>query len=329
MTRRDRVGIVGAGTFGTALANRICGPERPVLLWSQTKAVVDEINQNHTNDERLSDVALSEHVVATADPEELGRQCRFIVFAVNSEEVRGRARTVGDVTDGSHILVHAIGALTDPDEIPVSEVLREEAPTLRVGALAGPALPADLVAGRVSSMVCASRFSEVRDEGRRLLSALPSLRLYTSDDLVGVELASALAGAYTVALGLADGLKVGWGTRAVLLTRAVAEASRLGCRLGGQARTFSGLAGLGNILVRATEATATPDYRLGLALAEGDRERDVGRCEGPRAVHAACRLARRLGEHAPVLSGLSAVLDGTLGPAEAASQIAESAARAE
>src|SRR3990167_5770848 len=124
-------------------------------------------------------------------------------------------------------------------------------PTLKIGALAGPALPGALAIGEFSSMVVASPFDEVVAETRRLLNAPPVLRVYGSKDLSGVELASALSGAYIVALGLADGLGMGAGPRAVLITRAIAEASRLGAALGADPRTFSGLAGLGNILVRA------------------------------------------------------------------------------
>src|SRR5262249_54738003 len=117
----------------------------------------------------------------------------------------------GDVIDGSHILVHAIGALATPTNERVSEVLAQGIPTLKIGVLAGPALPNDLAESAYSSMVIASNFDEVVAEGRRLLNAPPALRVYSSKDVAGVELASALAGAYTVALGLSDGLGLGPG----------------------------------------------------------------------------------------------------------------------
>ena len=176
--------------------------------------------------------------------------------------MRDRARALGDVVDGRHMLVHAIGALAGPDDARAERGVAEETPARRIGALAGPALPADLVAGRFAAMVCASPFDEVTREARRLLNLPPAIRLYTSRDLPGVELAAALSGAYTVAFGMADALGMGPGPRAVLVTRVVAEAQRLVEALGGEPRTFTGLAGLGNLLVRTSPGPGDTRARL-------------------------------------------------------------------
>nr|MDQ3369118.1 NAD(P)-binding domain-containing protein [Myxococcota bacterium] len=250
-SRAETVGIVGAGTFGTALASVLARVGRRVVIWSRDPAVVDAI-QTQRRSPRLPAAVLGDSIEATTDPRRLASEARFIVLAVGSINVRDRARELGDVLDGSHIVVHAIGALAQPTNERVSEVMVQGLPTLKVGVIAGPALPADLVEGEFSSVVCASAFDEVVTEGRRLLNAPPALRVYGSKDLIGVELASALSGAYTIALGLADGLGMGPGTRAVLITRAVAESSRLGIAAGAEPRTFAGLAGLGNMLVRGS-----------------------------------------------------------------------------
>jgi glycerol-3-phosphate dehydrogenase (NAD(P)+) len=199
-------------------------------------------------------------------------------------------------------------------------------PTLKLGAIAGPALPDDLAEGNSSSMVIASAFDEVVGEGRRLLNTPPVLRVYGSHDLIGVELASALSGAYTVALGLSDGLGVAPGTRAVLLTRALAEASRLGAAAGAEARTFVGLSGLGNLLVRASERSA--DYELGARLAESGAAA-AAPTEGARAALAGLALASRLGVRVPVLQAIAAVLTGRLDPRKAAGLIGDTVAEAE
>ncbi|TMQ19515.1 MAG: hypothetical protein E6J90_18015 [Deltaproteobacteria bacterium] len=248
-TRRDTVGIAGAGPFGTALGSVLARAGRRVVLWSRDAAVVDAIRSARKSP-RLPSAPLPEPLEATADPRRLASEARFVVLAVTSTNVRDRARELGDVLDGSHIVVHAIGALAAPGNDRVSQVMEQGLPTLKIGAIAGPALPDDLAEGKYSSIVIASAFDEVVGEGRRLLNTPPALRVYGSRDVVGVELASALSGAYTVVLGLSDGLDVGPGTRAVLITRALAEASRLGVAAGAEARTFSGLAGLGNLLVR-------------------------------------------------------------------------------
>jgi glycerol-3-phosphate dehydrogenase (NAD(P)+) len=322
--RAETVGIIGAGAFGTALGSVLARAGRRVLMWSRDPEVVAAI-QTTRRCPRLPSAVLPEPLEATADPRRLAAEARFLVLATTSTAVRGRARELGDVIDGSHIVVHAIGALAAPTNERVSEVLLQALPTLKVGVIAGPALPADLADGQFSSMVVASRFDEVAGEARRLLNAPPNLRLYSSKDLVGVELASALAGAYTVALGLSDGLGVTAGPRAVLVTRAVAESSRLGAAAGAEARTFAGLAGLGNLLVRAS-GDRSADYLLGRRLADGVVTADTARTEGARAALAGNELARSLRVRMPVLQGVAAVLAGKIEPREAAAMIGDTVA---
>ena len=238
--RRDTIGIVGAGPFGTALGSVLARAGRRVVLWSRDAAVVEAI-QTTRRCPRLPDAALPEPLEATADPRRLAGEARFLVLAVSSTDVRDRARELGDVLDGSHIVVHAIGALASPTNERVSEVMAQGLPTLEARrarrARAARRSRRGQLPRRWSSRRRSTRSSA---EGRRLLNAPPALRVYGSKDLVGVELASALSGAYTVALGLSDGLGIGPGTRAVLITRALAEASRLGVAAGAEARTFAG-----------------------------------------------------------------------------------------
>jgi glycerol-3-phosphate dehydrogenase (NAD(P)+) len=221
----------------------------------------------------------------------------------------------------------------------VSEVVAQGVPTLRIGALAGPALASEMVTGQFASMVVASAFDEVIRETRRLISTPPVLRVYGSRDLIGVELASAMAGAYTIALGLSDGFQVGPGPRAVLVTRAIAEAARLGEAAGADVKTFAGLAGLGNLLVRAMASPPVAaegagrgegaEYAIGLALARGALVADALECEGARAALALERLARRLKVRMPLLEVIAAVLTGQRTPSEAARMAAETVAAEE
>jgi glycerol-3-phosphate dehydrogenase (NAD(P)+) len=323
--RGDTVGIVGAGPFGTALASVVGRAGRRVVVWSRDADVVRGINIQRRCP-RLPDAVLPEPVEATHDPRYLAAQARYLVLAVVSTDVRDRARELGDVLDGSHLVVHAVGALSAGTDERVTEVVAQGTPTLRIGALAGPALPLDLATGSYASMVIASAYDEVIAETRRLLNAPPTLRIYGSHDVVGVELASALACAYTIAIGLADGLDVGAGPRAVLITRSVAESSRLGAACGAQQRTFAGLAGLGNLLVRSAQGDRSSDYALGRRLADGVMTADSQRTEGARAALAGHRLATKLGVYMPILSGVAAVLAGKADPRDAARLAADTVA---
>lgn len=326
-SRADTVGIVGAGTFGTALASVLARANRRVVLWSRDQAIVDEIVQTRRNS-RLPGAALPVPLVATSDARTLATEARFLVLSVASTDVRARAKELGEFLDGSHIVVHAIGALATPTNERVSEVMALGLPTLKLGVIAGPALPMDLAEGTFSSIVAASVFDEVVKEARRLLNVPPVLRVYGSHDLAGVELASALSGAYTIALGLCDGLSLGAGPRAVLITRAVAEAARLGVALGAERSTFAGLAGLGNLLVRSAGDRST-DYTLGRRLAKGTLAADASPTEGARAAMAGHELAQQRGIHMPLLKALADILSGRVEPKDAARVAAEAVASEE
>jgi glycerol-3-phosphate dehydrogenase (NAD(P)+) len=297
---------------------------RPVVVYTRTPSIAQAIAATRRCP-RLPEVEVPASVRIVGEVGELARAARFIVLAVASEDAAARLAELGGVIDGGHIVVHAIGALAGADDERVSVLIERATPALRIGVLAGPALPRDLGAGQFASMVIASGFDEVVRETRRLLNLPPVLRVYGSHDLVGVELASAMAGAYTVALGLADGMNVGPGARAVLITRAVAEASRLGEIAGGQGKTMSGLAGLGNVLVRSGDA-ADPDYQLGRALAREEALTPARFTEGARAALAGWRLASRRGVHMPLLRGLAAVLAGKASIRDAAKLAADTVA---
>jgi len=324
--RRDTVGIAGAGRFGTALGGVLARAGRHVVLWSRDAEIVEAIRTTRRNP-RLPAAQLPPALEVTLDPRRLASAARFVILSVTSIQVRERARQLGAVLDGSHIVVHAVGALAQPSKQRVSQVMEHELPTLKIGAIAGPALPDDLADDQSVSIVVASAFDEVTAEGRRLLNAPPVLRVYGSRDLIGVELASALSGAYTVALGVSDGLGVGPGPRAALITRAVAEASRLGVAAGAEARTFAGLAGLGNLLVRASDRSA--DYALGRRLAERAAIDEADWPEGARALLAGVELADQLGVRVPVLRSVSGVLTGHVQPTALASMVGDSVADAE
>jgi glycerol-3-phosphate dehydrogenase (NAD(P)+) len=320
-----RLGIVGAGPFGLALAQAVAGGHREVILWTTTEAVARQIEHERRCD-RLPGVDLAGSISATTDPHELAARAHFLVLCVSSESAEDRLRILGDAVSGAHMAVHAIGALA-PGEKRITELMVELTPILRVGVIAGPALAHDLVRRRVGSMICASDYNEVTVVCRALVGVPPTLRMYRGSDVVGVELAASLSGAYTIALGIADAMDVGVATRAVLVTRALAEMARLGAAAGASPDTIRGLAGLGNLLVRSSPGEEVyPSYRLGLALGEGEKFFPV---EGARAAFAGLSVARQHGLHLPLLEGITTVLRGEEAVAEVVERVVAQVADAE
>jgi glycerol-3-phosphate dehydrogenase (NAD(P)+) len=321
----EAVGIVGSGAFATALGHVIATRGAPVRLWSEDAALAAEINERHTHEKRFPGVTLAPSLRAESELAAVTRGSRLVVLAVASPRVPEVVSALGAVMDPRHLLVHAIGATELPGgSSTVGDLLLRETGVKRVGVLGGPALAHDLIEKRPCAVVCASHFDEVVSKAKSMLEVPGILRVYGSRDLRGVELAAALAGAFTVAVGLADGLEAGPGPRALLIVRAVAEGIRLSTAAGARERTFGGLAGLGNLLVRGA-SERSDDYRLGIEIARG-KERTRRETEGSRAAIAAQKTARRLGVRTPIIDAVCAVATGSATVAQAAAKLGDSAA---
>lgn len=316
------VGVVGAGAFATALASVLSTRGTAAILFSDDAEVVRDINIRHRNEARLPGVSLSKHVAATSDLAEMASLCRLIVLAVSSRHVVRMARELGPVLDEDHIVAHAVGALAGDDRR-VSQILRDHTPVQQIAALAGPALPRDLSARRACAVVAASDSDDALRQIKELLQVPSVLRVYKNRDLAGVELSAALASALTVAMGVADGLGVGHGPRTLLLTRAAAEGALLCRESGGQAATFYGLSGLGNLVARSSPESRgdAEDYQLGVALARGEPP-PRGETEGVRTLVIACRIADLLGLEVPIVRTVRDIVAGRLSAEQAADRLA-------
>lgn len=224
------------------------------------------------------DGALPAGIVLARDDAELGERARLIVLAVPSSVARDVARSLGAHLDGRHFVVHGVRGLVprldqdggDQTAVQletISDIVRDETPARRVGALGGPVLASDLLAGRPSVMVCGSRYPEVI-RALRDSFACSTLRLYATDDLLGLEWASALVGCLAIGVGYARGLGLGPGLLAALITGAVEEAARVASVAGGNDRTLLGLAGYGDLLASIAQ-TERPEVLVGEALAKG------------------------------------------------------------
>jgi glycerol-3-phosphate dehydrogenase (NAD(P)+) len=297
-SRELRVGVIGGGPWGQALARAARRARAHVTLYSRRGE---------------SDAGIP----VTTDLAELTR-ARLLVMAVPSTTVRDVARALAPHVDGSYLVVHGIRGLRLPDLETVSDVIRRETPVRRLGALGGPVQVDELLEGRASALVVGSQFPEVvRAVGDALES--PGLRVYGTHDLRGLEWASALVGCLSIGVGYVREAGAGPGLVAALLARGVEEAAKLAAAAGAEERTLLGLAGYGDLL--ASIALERPEVVVGRALARG-KALDEARRESPLRVEAVdlvpriVSFAHERGVRAPVFGTLEALLGG-LAPLEA------------
>lgn len=295
------VAVVGGGSFGRSLARAAARGGQRVILWSRQPRTLPAVEGEGS-------------ITTTTTLSELGR-AELLLFAVPSPHVAELADALGRVLDGSHLLVHVSRGLVGDDLQTVSEVLASRTPCRRVGALAGPLVAKNLAEGQPGGAIVASSFPEVIEAVTDAIGG-PTLRVYGTDDLVGVEIASALVGLVALALGYAQRLGMGPGTLAVLTTRGLAEATRVGEVRGGLPRTFAGLAGAGD-LIAAVAGDGRPEVEFGRALAEGlglraAAERAGAYVEGALIASRVAAFGPRRGVQVPLSTGLAKLMAGEL-----------------
>lgn len=292
---RAGVAVIGGGAWGVALAAaaaRSAKNGEATLLYSR----------------RSHDGALPAGVTVTQDMAEVGRRARLVFLAVPSQHAREISQALGDHVDGRHYVVHGVRGLVGPELTTVAEIVREETPVRRVGALGGPALAEDLIAGRPSVIACGSHYPEV-NEAVHGAFATPSLRVYTTDDLKGLEWANALVGCLAIGVGFAQGVGLGAGLSAAVIARSIGEAARIAAAAGGDERTLLGLAGYGDLLASIAQHER-PEVALGEALAKGMTAEQAlaeskQRVEAVELIPRVLAWAERRGVRAPIFRALT------------------------
>ena len=202
------VGIVGGGSWGTALAHLIGGNGHPVLHWMRDVETIAEVNGRHTNTKYLPGMALSPQVAATADLARVGRECRLILLVVPSQSLRAVTGALGDHLDGGHVLVHGVKGFEQGTFKRMTTIIREETCVRKIGVLSGPNLAREVAEGQPSATVIASKYPEVIDASRAVLAG-PTFRVYGNADVVGTEVGGALKNILAIASGMAFGLGFG------------------------------------------------------------------------------------------------------------------------
>lgn len=310
MTQTCSVAVVGGGSFGTTIASLAADNGHSVLLWLRSEEAASEINQAHTNSRYLPGVVLNPAVRATTDLAAL-RQAELVFMAVPSQYCRETARRLAPVLNAGTAVVSTTKGIEADSFKLMSQVLAEELPQARVGALSGPNLAREIAARQLTGTVVASHDPDVcRLAGQVLRSRY--LRVYASDDIYGAELGGALKNIYAIIAGMAAALGVGDNTKALLITRSLAEMSRFAVRLGANAMTFMGLSGMGD-LIATCQSPLSRNYRVGFEVGQGKTLAQVVEslgqvAEGVNTLQLVKQRADELGVYMPLVQGLHAVL---------------------
>ncbi|HEX6644938.1 MAG TPA: NAD(P)H-dependent glycerol-3-phosphate dehydrogenase [Gemmatimonadales bacterium] len=321
-----RIAVLGAGSWGTTLANLLAEKGHDVTIWAYEPEVVESINGAHENRIFLPGATLSPALRAVGDAREAVTGAPVVLSAAPSHAVRSVAASVRGAVAPGTIVVSATKGIENESLALMSQVVAEALPGIRFAALSGPSFAKEVHERQPTAVVAAADDPEVARTTQEIF-ATRRFRVYSHGDVIGVELAGALKNVIAVAAGILEGLGLGHNPRAALLTRGLAEITRLGIAMGADPMTFAGLAGMGDLILTAT-GSLSRNRALGIALAGGEslaeytaRHRTVA--EGALTSRAAAALAVRQGVEMPVTEKVCGILFDGKSAAEAAAELME------
>ncbi|MDR1578069.1 MAG: NAD(P)-dependent glycerol-3-phosphate dehydrogenase [Deltaproteobacteria bacterium] len=307
------ISIIGTGAWGTALAIHAARLGLSVRLWARRSELADRIRETRVNDDFLPCFSLPANVSIHSDPAAAVDGAGLILWVVPSHGLRDVARRFKPYLTPGVVLMSATKGVEDDTYASMTDILAAETAglSLAIGAMSGPSFAREVAQGLPTAVTVAFRRPEVAQAIQTLLSA-PVFRIYTSQDVIGVELGGAMKNVYAIAAGVCDGLCLGLNARAAFLTRALAEMTRLGVALGANPLTISGLSGLGDLLLTAT-GDLSRNRRVGLRLGTGEtleailtNQRAVA--EGVNNARAVWGLAQSKGLSLPTIREIYKVL---------------------
>ncbi len=322
----SRVAVLGAGSWGTALANCLAGNGHTVILWAHDPAVGAEIGETARNSKYLPDLTLSPSLAATSELSEALDDSE-VVLSVSPSHVVREVMTAARPYLDRPLLISASKGIEISTGLRMSEVLGEvlgEWARRKVVVLSGPSFAVE-VARRLPTAVVAASDSEERAMAVQELFQNRYFRVYTQSDVVGTELGGSVKNVLALAAGMSDGLELGANARAALITRGLAEISRLGGRLGARESTFAGLAGIGDVVLTCT-GYLSRNRTVGLAIGRGHRVEDVLAgmeqvVEGVRTARATRELAERHDVEMPIVDAVCSILYEGVEPREALARL--------
>jgi glycerol-3-phosphate dehydrogenase (NAD(P)+) len=304
------IAVIGAGSWGTALGKVLADKGHTVTLWARAAEHAADIQEKRANDKYLPGATLAPSLTATADLEAAVRDKRFVVSVVPSHTVREVIGRAGKAMRADAVVVSASKGIENETLATMDEVLKDVLPG-KIGSqlafLSGPSFAKEVGAGLPTAVVMASRDRRIAEDAAGLFQG-DRFRVYTSDDVPGVELGGALKNVMAIAAGVADGLGLGHNSRAALITRGLAEISRLAVRKAANPLTLAGLAGLGDLVLTCT-GDLSRNRNVGIGLGRGQTLREVLAgmsqiAEGVKTTKSAHDLAARLGVEMPITDAM-------------------------
>lgn len=305
------IGVIGAGSWGTALAVLLCGNGHEVTLWSIIEDEVHTLQTKRENPDKLPGVKLPEKIEVTADLEKAVSGKQVLVLAVPSPYVRSTAHTMKPYVAEGQIIVNVAKGIEEDSLKTLSQVIEEEILQALVAVMSGPSHAEEVGRGIPTTIVVGAHDRKTAEYLQGIFMN-EVFRVYTSPDVLGIELGAALKNVVALAAGIADGLGYGDNTKAALITRGIAEIARLGTAMGGKVETFSGLSGIGDLIVTCASMHSR-NRRAGILIGKGYSYEEAMKevkmvVEGVYSAKAAVRLAEKCGVQLPIIEQVNAVL---------------------
>lgn len=319
-----KAGIMGAGSWGTALALLLYNNGHQVTVWSIDADEVQMLSKEREHKTKLPGVKLPEEMVFTTDMEEAVKDSDFIVLAVPSTFTRGTARKMKPYIKEGQKIIDVAKGIEEETLMTLSQQIEEELPQADVAVLSGPSHAEEVGRGLPTAVVIGARSKKTAVYLQNMFMS-ESFRVYISPDILGVELGGALKNVIALAAGIADGMGYGDNTKAALITRGITEISRLGVKMGGAIESFNGLAGIGDLIVTCASVHSR-NRKAGYLMGQGKSMQEAMDevqmvVEGVYSTKAAVRLGEKYDVYLPIINKINEVLFEGKDPKEAVNEL--------
>ncbi len=322
-TKNIKIGVIGAGSWGTALANLLALKGFAVDLWVFEEEVCRQISEQGENIDFLPEIKLSENIFPSNDIERAVAEKNFLLIATPSHVFRDTAQKMAEFLEKDAIVVSASKGIENKTRVTMSGIMKEiflKISGKNLAVLSGPSFAREVGMRLPTVITAASADPETAAFVQRLFAA-PYFRVYTSGDVIGAELGGAVKNVIAIAAGMADGMGLGLNARAALITRGLAEISRLGIKLGANSHTFAGPAGAGDLILTCT-GNLSRNHTVGKKIGEGKKIEDILSgmrmvAEGVKTAKSVYNLSIKLGVEMPISHEIYRILYEDISPKEA------------